>query len=37
MRALEEYEKLIGYEFRDKKLLETALTHSSYEIGRAHV
>ncbi len=30
MRALEEYEKLIGYEFRDKSLLETALTHSSY-------
>lgn len=30
MRAIEEYEKLIGYTFRDKKLLETALTHSSY-------
>ncbi len=30
MRPLEEYEKLIGYEFRDKSLLETALTHSSY-------
>lgn len=30
MRPLEEYEKLIGYEFRNKKLLETALTHSSY-------
>lgn len=30
MRPLEEYEKLIGYEFRDKQLLETALTHSSY-------
>lgn len=30
MRPLEEYEKLIGYQFRDKKLLETALTHSSY-------
>jgi ribonuclease-3 len=30
MRALEEYEKLIGYEFRDRGLLETALTHSSY-------
>lgn len=30
MRALEEYEKLIEYEFRDKSLLETALTHSSY-------
>lgn len=30
MRPLEEYERLIGYEFRDKSLLETALTHSSY-------
>ena len=30
MRPLEEYEKLIGYSFRDRKLLETALTHSSY-------
>ena len=30
MRSLEEYEKLIGYRFRDRKLLETALTHSSY-------
>ncbi len=30
MRPLEEYEKLIGYRFRDKRLLETALTHSSY-------
>ncbi len=30
MRPLSEYEKLIGYEFRDKRLLETALTHSSY-------
>ena len=30
MRPLEEYEKLIGYRFRDRKLLETALTHSSY-------
>lgn len=30
MRPLEEYEKLIGYNFRDKKLLERALTHSSY-------
>ncbi|WP_322175224.1 ribonuclease III [Acutalibacter caecimuris] len=30
MRALEEYEKLIGYEFKDKSLLETALTHASY-------
>lgn len=29
-RPLEEYEQLIGYTFRDKKLLETALTHSSY-------
>lgn len=30
MRPLEEYEQLIGYRFRDKSLLETALTHSSY-------
>ena len=30
MRALEEYEKLIGYSFQDRSLLETALTHSSY-------
>lgn len=30
MKPLEEYEKRIGYTFRDKKLLETALTHSSY-------
>ena len=30
MRPLEEYEKLIGYTFRDKRLLERALTHSSY-------
>ena len=30
MKSLEEYEKLIGYRFRDKQLLETALTHSSY-------
>lgn len=30
MRPLEEYEERIGYRFRDKQLLETALTHSSY-------
>lgn len=30
MRPLEEYEEIIGYKFRDKRLLETALTHSSY-------
>ena len=30
MRPLEEYEKNIGYQFRDKGLLETALTHSSF-------
>lgn len=30
MRPLEEYEALIGYRFRDRTLLETALTHSSY-------
>ena len=30
MRPLEEYEKNIGYQFRDKGVLETALTHSSF-------
>lgn len=30
MQDLREYEELIGYRFRDKSLLETALTHSSY-------
>lgn len=30
MRPLEEYEELIGYRFRDRSLLETALTHASY-------
>ncbi len=30
MRPLEEYEELIGYRFRNRTLLETALTHSSY-------
>lgn len=30
MRSLDEYEKKIGYTFHNKKLLETALTHSSY-------
>lgn len=30
MKPLDEYEKRIGYSFRDKALLETALTHSSY-------
>ncbi len=29
-RPLEEYEKQIGYSFRNGELLETALTHSSY-------
>ena len=27
---LEEFEKNIGYTFKDKKLLKTALTHTSY-------
>ncbi len=27
---LEEFEKIIGYEFKDRRLLERALTHSSY-------
>ena len=30
MKPLEEYEKRIGYQFKDRTLLETALTHSSY-------
>lgn len=30
MNDLASYEKIIGYEFRSKELLETALTHSSY-------
>ncbi len=30
MRPLEEYEKQIGYRFHNRKLLDTALTHSSY-------
>ena len=30
MKPLEEYEKLIGYTFKDQSLLQTALTHSSY-------
>jgi len=30
MRPLQEYEKLIGYTFKDRRLLETALTHASY-------
>lgn len=30
MRAIEEYEKKIGYAFKNKGFLKTALTHSSY-------
>lgn len=30
MNALKEFEEIIGYSFNDKKLLKTALTHSSY-------
>ena len=30
MRPLEEFEELIGYRFRDKSILQTALTHASY-------
>ena len=30
MRPVRELEKRIGYSFRDRKLIETALTHSSY-------
>ena len=29
---MSEFEKVIGYEFKNKSLLETALTHSSYAI-----
>jgi ribonuclease-3 len=29
-RKMEELEKIIGYSFKDKKLLRQALTHSSY-------
>ena len=30
MQSIEEFQKRIGYSFKNKKLLETALTHSSY-------
>ncbi|MCR4693828.1 MAG: ribonuclease III [Pseudobutyrivibrio sp.] len=30
MKDLKEFQKIIGYEFRDESLLEQALTHSSY-------
>ena len=30
MKSFEEFEKKIGYSFRDRALLQTALTHSSY-------
>jgi len=30
MKSIEAYEKLIGYQFKNKELLFTALTHSSY-------
>lgn len=29
-KDIEEFQKIIGYQFKNKKLLETALTHSSY-------
>ena len=34
MKSLEEK---LQYSFRNRELLSEALTHSSYEIGRAHV
>ena len=30
MRSLDEFEKKIGYKFKNRNLLITALTHSSY-------
>ena len=30
MRSLDEFEKKIGYRFKNRNLLITALTHSSY-------
>ena len=30
MKSIEEFEKTIGYSFKDKKLLKIALTHKSY-------
>ena len=38
-QPMEELEKRIGYEFKDKKKLEEALTHSSYsnELGQKHI
>ena len=30
MKSIEDFEKTIGYSFRDKKLLKIALTHKSY-------
>ena len=31
MNRIKEFEKIIGYEFKDRSLLETALTHSSFK------
>lgn len=30
MEKIEKFEEIIGYEFRDKKLIQQALSHSSY-------
>ena len=30
MKNIEDFEKTIGYNFKDKKLLKIALTHKSY-------
>lgn len=36
-QQLEKFEKIIGYKFKDKKLLITALTHSSYKNENHHI
>ena len=30
MKSIEDFEKTIGYSFKEKKLLKIALTHKSY-------
>ena len=30
MKSIKEFQKVIGYEFKDESLLKQALTHSSY-------
>lgn len=36
-QQIEKFEKIIGYKFKDKKLLITALTHSSYKNENHHI